>query len=393
MKFITTGILSAMLACTGGAVLLVKAAEMAGLPDRYLLTWFFSVYVFGGMLNTILTLKYQIPFAGAHSITGIAFVGSIAAHYPLPVLTGGFILSGLLMIAVGYTGIFGRALRFVPKPIIDALLAGLLFSYIWGMIPSTLQLPLCGILAAAGYWIIPRYIKMLPPVIWSLIMGAVGLLIQHQLPWREVANKEFQLPSLIIPDFTIVGFISIAIPLSLIIMSNDLAVALASLKSHRYDPPVDRTMAASGMATILAGLFGGHAANVGGMMTALCSSPEAGSSSQRIGAAITSNGLVILFGLFAWKIVGWIQIMPAPFISIMTGVPLLGLFVNAVRSVTRERNFIIPAIFTFMTAVLHINLFGLSAPLWALLAGVVILDLTKRVNTLWHKRHARRRDM
>lgn len=378
MKFITTGIMSALLACTGGAILLVKAAEMAGLSDHHLLSWFFSVYVIGGVLNTVLTLKYKIPFAGAHSITGIAFIGSIAAYYPLPVLTGGFILSGLLMVIVGCTRIFGRALRFVPKPIIDALLAGLLFSYIWGMIPSSFELPLCGLLAAAGYWIIPRFAKFLPPVIWSLMMGAIGLLIQNQLPWRDVTAKEFQLPSLVMPEFTAVGFISIAIPLSLLIMSNDLAVALASLKSHQYDPPVNRVMAASGAATMFAGILGGHAANIGGMMTALCSSPEAGTPPKRIGAALVSNGLVILFGLFAWKMLGWIQILPAPFISIMTGVPLLGLFINAVKSVARELKYILPSFITFIIAALHLNLFGLSAPLWALLAGVMILYLRRK---------------
>ncbi|MCM3626075.1 benzoate/H(+) symporter BenE family transporter [Paenibacillus glycanilyticus] len=378
MKFITTGIMSALLACTGGALLLVKAAEMAGLPDRELLSWFFAVYVMGGLLNAFLTLKYKIPFAGAHSITGIAFVGSVAANYPLPVLTGGFILSGLLMIVVGSTGLFGRALRFVPKPIIDALLAGLLFSSIWGMIPSAIQLPLCGMMAAVGYWMIPRFVKFLPPVIWSLMLGVVGLLLQNRLPWREVAAMPFQLPTLIMPEFTVFGLFSIAIPLALLIMSNDLAVALASLKGHHYDPPVNKAMAASGVAAMAAGMLGGHAANVGGMMTALCSSPEAGSHWRRIGAALTSNVLVILFGLFAWKMIGWLQIMPAPFLSMMTGIPLLGLFIHSVKSVVRERKLIIPTISTFLIAALHINLFGLSAPLWALLAGVALVYLRQK---------------
>jgi benzoate membrane transport protein len=379
LRAFTTGLLSALLACTGGAILLVKAAAIAGWPDDALLTCFFSVYVIGGVLNTLLTLRYKIPFAGAHSITGIAFVGSIAGHYSLPVLAGGFILSGLLMVVVGFTGIFGQALKLVPTPIINALLAGLLFSYVWGMIPASFQLPICGLMATVGYWVIPRFTKWLSPVIWSLVMAVIGLLIQNKLPLYEAVGKAFKLPMPVVPDFTVAGLISIAIPLSLLIMSNDLAVALASLRSHQYDPSVNRTITASGLACMCAGLFGGHAANVGGMMTALCSSPEAGDHSNRIRAALISNGMVILFGIFAWQMIGWIHILPAPFITIMTGIPLLGLFLQAGRSVIRRRSDLLPSIFTFMIAVMHINLFGLSAPLWALFAGAAISHLTVRI--------------
>lgn len=359
--------------------MLVKAAAIAGWPDDTLLTCFFSVYVIGGVLNTLLTLRYRIPFAGAHSITGIAFVGSIAGHYSLPVLAGGFILSGFLIVVVGCTGIFGKALQLVPTPILNALLAGLLFSYVWGMIPASFQLPLCGILAAVGYGVIPRFTKWLSPVIWSLLMAVIGLLIQNKLPLHEAVGMAFKLPSPVVPDFTVAGLISIAIPLSLLIMSNDIAVALASLRRHQYDPPVNRTITASGLACMCAGLFGGHAANVGGMMTALCSSPEAGDHSNRIRAALVSNGIIILFGIFAWQMIGWIHILPASFITILTGIPLLGLFLQSGRSVIRERSDLLASILTFLVAVMHMNLFGLSAPLWALFVGAVMSHITIQI--------------
>lgn len=39
-------------------------------------------------------------------------------------------------------------------------------------------------------------------------------------------------------------------------MSNDLAVGLAALKSNEYDPPVNQTMIASGVANVIVGFFG-----------------------------------------------------------------------------------------------------------------------------------------
>lgn len=39
--------MSALLACTGGAILVVQAAEMAGLPRAELISWFAAVYIIG----------------------------------------------------------------------------------------------------------------------------------------------------------------------------------------------------------------------------------------------------------------------------------------------------------------------------------------------------------
>src|SRR5690606_13254792 len=99
------------------------------------------------------------------------------------------------------------------------------------------------------------------------------------------------------------GLISIAIPLALLVMTNDLAVAMAALTRNEYKPNVNRAMAVSGLASMAAGLFGGHAANVGGMMSALCSSEEAGPKETRYRAAVVSSVLVLVFGLIGWKVI------------------------------------------------------------------------------------------
>ncbi|HZG88464.1 benzoate/H(+) symporter BenE family transporter [Paenibacillus sp.] len=376
MKFLTTGIVSALLACTGGAMLLIQAAESAGLSDEAKLSWIFSVYVIGGLLNTFLTLKFKIPFAGAHSITGIAFIGTIAADYSWPVLAGGFVLSGAIIVAAGASGVFSKTFQAIPKPIIDALLAGLLLTYILDIVPAAVKLPISGILAVAGYFLLPRLTNLLSPPIWAMLMGGTGLLLERGLPARAAVYADYAFPSLLIPEFTWVGLFSIALPLSLLVMSNDLAVAFAALKSQQLDPPVNRAMAASGLASAAAGLFGGHAATVGGMMTALCSSPEAGDLSSRRKAACVSNGIVIVFGLFSWKMIELIQMLPASFVALMTGFSILGLFVNSMKSTLQHRTYRAASAVTFAIAALHFSVLGVSTPVWALLAGLLTWRLS-----------------
>ncbi|MGO4371089.1 benzoate/H(+) symporter BenE family transporter [Paenibacillus sp. MCAF20] len=115
-KTIMTGFMSALLACTGGAIMIVQAAHTAGLSKPELVSWFTSAYVIGGLLNLLLTLKYRIPFAGAHSITATAFLGTAAAGFSYSELAAAFVMSGILILAAGVSGIFSKVLNLIPWP-------------------------------------------------------------------------------------------------------------------------------------------------------------------------------------------------------------------------------------------------------------------------------------
>ncbi|MHA7963930.1 benzoate/H(+) symporter BenE family transporter [Paenibacillus sp. CAU 1782] len=378
-KIIMTGFLSALLACTGGAIMIVQAAGTAGLSMAELVTWFTSVYVIGGLLNLLLTLIYKIPFAGAHSITAAAFLSTAAAGFSFSQLTGAFIMSGGIILVCGLTGIFSKALVFLPKSLIDALLAGLLLSYVFGILPASIQLPYAGIFAGAGYFVVARFLKRLPPVLWALLLGLAGLSLDYVFP--AIPHAAFIPPMIVSPQFTWEGFIGIAFPMCVLILSNDLAVALASLKGNGFRPPVNKTLAASGIASLVAGLFGGSTANVGGLMSALCSSEEVGPEAKRYKAAVVSSLLVIAFGIVSWRVIDYIQVLPTDFVAMMTGYSLLGLFLAGLRTIVADRNMRIPAIATFAVAALHIQLFGIATPVWALLVGIIVVRVMKKTET------------
>lgn len=365
--------MSALLACTSGAVMVVQAADVFDLSRTELVSWLTAAYVVGGLLNLILTIKYKIPFAGAHSITATAFLCTTAAHFSFPELAGAFVLSGALILFAGSTGLFTKIMVHLPKNLIDALLAGLLLPYIFNMGPACIKLPLAFIMATIGYFIMPKLIRVLPPSLWALLMGVIGLCIEYRV--SPIVSAEFIAPIPVMPQFTWSGFCIISVPMALLILSNDLAVALAALKSHQFDPPVNKVLIGSGLASIITGLCGGNAANVGGMMSALCSSPEAGPKEKRYWAAVVSGIIVISYGLFAWRVLDLIILLPSPFISIITGFSLLGLFVKGLRNALSYRDGIIPALITFLIAAFHIDGLGLSTPVWALGVGFILIKI------------------
>ncbi|WP_214629010.1 benzoate/H(+) symporter BenE family transporter [Paenibacillus agaridevorans] len=381
-QWLLTGCVSALLACTGGAIMIVQAAGAAGLGKAELISWFTSAYVAGGFLNILLTLRYKIPFAGAHSITATAFLGTAAVGMSYPQLAGAYVMSGLLLMLLGVTGWFGKFLSLLPKPLIDALLAGLLLTYVAAMVPATVELPIAGLLAGAGYFFGPRLIKSLPPALWALLLGGAGVWLQNGLP--DLPSSTYIAPFIVVPVFSWDGLLSLAFPLALLILTNDLAVASTSLRSHDFRPPVNRMITGSGVASVVAGMFGGSSANVGGLMSALCSSPESGAHGERYKAALVSSLIVVGFGAAAWKVVDVIGALPEAFVVILTGFSLLGLFIRGVKNAFVDKEQRIPAFITFVIAVLHVHVLGIATPVWALLGGLAAMWVIKKMRTRAH---------
>ncbi|GAB6989929.1 benzoate/H(+) symporter BenE family transporter [Paenibacillus pini] len=368
-KNIAAGMLSALMACTGGAILIINTAERMGLTQPQLISWLFIVYFVGGSLNIWLSIRYKIPFAGAHSITAAAFLSSAAVHFSLQELAGSFMMAGGLIAILGLSGIFNTLLELIPKPLIDAMLAGLILHYVVQIVPAFKEAPFIGGLAIIGFFLVPKLSKSIPPLMGVLILGGVGLYFGYD--FTSISSVPFSWPHLVIPSFTMNGFLSISIPIAVLVLSNDLAVALAALKKNGYEPPVNKTIALSGIGTSIVSLFGGHAVNIGGMMTALCSSEEAGSKETRYRAAIISGILVALFGFFAWKVSIIIQVLPAFFITLITGFSLVSVLLNSLQSSFSESSYRYSILFAFVIAIANVSFLGISSAVWSLLVGVI----------------------
>ncbi len=106
---VSSGILSAVMCCTGPAVIVIDAANAAGFSRPQLISWIFlrSTF-FGGLMCLVLPLIYKIPIAGAHSITAAAFFEH--CRRPVPVIRIGRQLyhGGSVVALVGMSGLFEK---------------------------------------------------------------------------------------------------------------------------------------------------------------------------------------------------------------------------------------------------------------------------------------------
>ncbi len=374
-KNVSSGIVAALMACTGGAALVIQSADSLGLSRTEAVSWLFAVYVAGGALNLLLNLLYKVPFAGCQSITAAAFLSTSAAHFPISELAGSFMMTGAIIALLGMTGWFGKVLSLIPKPMIDAMLAGIVLHYVVGIVPAIKQLPLVGCLSLLGFIVVPKLVKGVPPLLGMLVLGLLGLAVSYDFP--AIGQAQWVSPRWISPAFTANGFISIAVPVAILIISNDIAVALSALKKNGYQPPVNQTMMWSGLGTLLVGLFGGHAVTVGGMMTTVCSSEEAGERKGRIWASVLCGVLVMLFGLFAWALIAVIVVLPPAFVALLSGFSLVGVLAGSLQAVFSDSTYRYSTLFAFVIAIANISFFGVSSPVWALLIGCATMLLLK----------------
>lgn len=371
LKNVAIGIVSGVLAVTGAPVLILEAATNGNFTTVQTILWMFSVYVFGGLFSIIIPLYYRMPIVGAHSITGVAFLATVTAHFSYQHLIGAYILSGVIILIVGYLGVFSKLLHYVPKEIIAAMLAGMILKYMVDFIGAIHQLPIVGGIAVISYLIFSKWDLRVPPIIASVATAFIFIQLTQPLNGSSI-NTSFIQPSIQTPEFSLVSFLSVALPLALLILSNDAAVGIGAIQQNGYRPPINKILTSSGFFSIVTSFFGGQSANIGGMMSAICSGDEAGPKDKRYIAAVVSGIILILFGLFSWKLVPFIKAFPEEFISLIVGLALLGVFSNSLYTSFSNSTVKLGAAFSFLIAISNITIFNISAPVWSLVVGALI---------------------
>lgn len=370
-KNIAAGLVAGIFVMTGPSALILEASANGNFTIEQTVLWVFSVYVFGGLFGIILPLYYRIPIVGGHTLTGVAFLATMTAQFTFHEMVGAYLVSGLLMLLVGSLGFFAKLMSFVPKEIISAMLAGMITKYMVNFIVSINQLVVVGLVALVTFFIFSRWRTKIPPVIAAIVSGFIVLILTYPLNSGEWTAGAV-MPQIQLPDFNVMSFLSVSIPLALLILSNDAAVALGGLEQNKYKTPVNRIISLSGIFSMIASLFGGQSANIAGMATVICADEEAGPKEKRYVGAVVTGVLLFTFGLFSWKLVPFIQALPKEFISIIVGFSLLGVFGNSLHQSFSRPTMKISTSFAFIIAFSNISIWSISSPVWSLLVGTFI---------------------
>ena len=104
MSFATTAPLSILLA----------SARQGGLDASLVSSWIFAAYGIGGALTLPLALYYRQPLGMGWSIPAAALVGPAFAQFAFSDIVGAYLVTALLLLALGLTRTVSLLMRPFP---------------------------------------------------------------------------------------------------------------------------------------------------------------------------------------------------------------------------------------------------------------------------------------
>ncbi|WP_411843842.1 benzoate/H(+) symporter BenE family transporter [Salinicoccus sp. HZC-1] len=372
IKTISAGVLAAIFGCTGPALIVIGGAQNGGLTQVETISWLFAIYFFGGILGVFLSIRYRQPIAGAYSIPAAVLVAGALTTNTLSEASGAYLIAGIIVLLLGISGMIGKVMRWIPGPIVMAMIVGAMISFGTDMILSIEEAPLIAGTAVVLYLLSTALTKKVPAILPAFIGTMVIALAMGQFSLSGM-EPALVMPQLVMPTFSFEAIISISIPLALLVIGAENAQATGVLISQGYKPPINMMTILSGVGGILASLFGGHNANIAGPMTAICASEEAGEDKEkRYGSVIINGTLFILFGIFAGIAVPFVTAMPGTLVGTIAGLAMIGVLLSSLQSAFSEPKFQVGAFFALIIGISGISFFGISAPFWSLLGGVAV---------------------
>jgi len=368
---VTAGVVAAIFGCTGPALIIMSSAQSGGLTDFQTISWLFSVYFFGGLISVILALYYKMPINGAWSILGAVMLAAAFPLFPFEQVVGAYFMAGAIVLFLGVSGLIGKAMRWIPLPIVMAMIAGAMFRFGLGIITSTQKSPLIGLTVLIAYFAGHRLSKKISPVLWALIVG-IGVAFLTGGVKLAGTHVGWVSPKILTPSFSTGALFAIAIPLAILVIGAENAQAYGVLTAEGYRVPISAMTVISGIGSMVASLFGGHSANIAGPMTAICSSDAAGPDKSGRYAATVVNGVLFgSFGLFASLVVPFVRALPGELVSLLAGLSMIGVLLNAFERAFSAKRFRYGAFFALLIAMSGIVIFKISAPFWSLVGGVL----------------------
>ncbi|HDJ8535149.1 TPA: BenE family transporter YdcO [Escherichia coli] len=373
------GFLAVLIGYASSAAIIWQAAIVAGATTAQISGWMTALGLAMGVSTLTLTLWYRVPVLTAWSTPGAALLVTGLQGLTLNEAIGVFIVTNVLIVLCGITGLFARLMRIIPHSLAAAMLAGILLRFgLQAFASLDGQFTLCGSMLLAAKAVAPRY-----AVIAAMIIGIVIVIAQGDVVTNDVDFKPV-LPTYITPDFSFAHSLSVALPLFLVTMASQNAPGIAAMKAAGYSAPVSPLIVFTGLLALFFSPFGVYSVGIAAITAAICQSPEAHpDKDQRWLAAAVAGIFYLIAGLFGSAITGMMAALPVSWIQMLAGLALLstigGSLYQALHN-ERERD---AAVVAFLVTASGLTLFGIGSAFWGLIAGgvcYVVLNLIANRN-------------
>jgi len=370
---LVAGFVTVLVGFTSSGVLIFQAAQSLGASPAEIASWIWALGLGMGLTTLGLSLYYRMPIVTAWSTPGAALLIGSSSGLSLAEAVGGFIISAVLIILTGFSGVFERAMRKIPLSLASAMLAGVLLKF--GMnVFVAMQTELAMVLGMFIMYLVMRRLSARYAVVVTLAFGIAYAAIAQQLTFN-LMHFEFAQPIWTTPVFSINSF-AIAIPLFIVTMASQNIPGVSVLRGSGYNVPLSPVIGWIGTANAALAPFGGYALNLAAITAAICTGREAHEDpKKRYTAAISAGVFYCLIGIFGATITSLFLAFPTELILAIAGLALFGTIGNGLATALNKESEREAALITFLVTASGMTLFGLGAAFWGLLAGLAALGI------------------
>lgn len=278
-------------------------------------------------------------------------------------------MSSVLVALFGVTGLFGRLIRAIPVGIVNAMLAGILFSFGAGIFTSLKTAPVLVLGSFAAFLAARRFVpRYAVPV--ALLTGGLLAAVTVGLPLQFGVGGPVR-PELTVPQFSWAATVGLALPLTIVALASQNAPGLGVMRASGYQPDDRLLIGATGGLSVLLAPFGSPGVNLAAITAAICTSPESHPDPRRRYVAGMSTGvLYILIGSFAGVLVSLFTGLPTALVAVVAGTALLASFQGSLTGATADEHGRDGAVVTFLATASGMTLYGIGSAFWGLLFGV-----------------------
>jgi benzoate membrane transport protein len=377
LSAIAAGFVTVLVGFASSAAIVFQAARSLGATPEQTGSWIWALGMGMGITCIGLSLRYRKPVVTAWSTPGAAMLIASGSGLPLSDAIGAFLLSALLSVIVGFSGIFERMIGRIPISLASAMLAGILVRFGMGAF-SAMQTQLGMVLAMFGIYLLarrllPRYAVILTLVTGVLFASGLGLVAVDQLVLQHA------LPIFTAPTMSVAAAVGIALPLFLVTMASQNVPGVAVIRASGFDIPVSPTIGWIGIVNLLLASFGAFALSLAAITAAICMGREAHEDpSRRYTAAVSAGVFYLIIGFMGATVAALFAALPVELITAIAGIALLGTIGASLAAALREESGREPALVTFLVTASGLSMFGIGSAFWGLVAGAVTLLATRR---------------
>jgi len=371
----------------GTVPLHIAVSQQLGITAAQTSSWIFIVWASGAVSSVVLSVHYRQPLPITWTIPGLIYLGTLADQFSYAELVAANLVSGVLILLLGFLGVGARIMKWLPLPIVMGMFAGSIFVYVTRMVGATVtDTAIVGTTVVA--YLVSRHFASprVPPVGMAMIFGGIAVFLTENYTPATVA---WALPTIAVPEmtFSLSAIVAVSLPMVVLAMGLGNVQGLGFLMSQGYKVPVNRVSVVLGLNSIVNALFGGHPAIVARTGVAILASPEAGPAQSRYWANIIAATLTILIAVAAAPVASLLGILPKSFIFALAGLAILSSFQDAMtKAFSNQLSF--GAVVAFAVAAVPFAVFGITSAFWALIAGLAASLVVERGQLVEYWRRA-----